>query len=249
METFLRCFVSACPKQWSLWIHLAEYWYNTSWHSALNHSPFEVLYGHAPRSLGIQPVDASPVPVLHDWLLERSLMQDLIKQHLSRAQERMKCQADKKRFERQFTIGDSVFLKLQPYIQTSVAPRANQKLAFKFFGPFKIIDKIGVVAYKLQLPESATIHPVFHVSQLKKVVPPSHQVTQDIPTFSDKQVPVAVLQRHLAADGNIKEALIQWSDMPSTLATWENREDLHRRFPHAPGSSRICSRGGGWQQH
>jgi hypothetical protein len=156
----------------------------------------------------------------------------------------MKCQADKKRFERQFTIGDSVFLKLQPYIQTSVAPRANQKLAFKFFGPFKIIDKIGVVAYKLQLPESATIHPVFHVSQLKKVVPPSHQVTQDIPTFSDKQVPVAVLQRHLAADGNIKEALIQWSDMPSTLATWENREDLHRRFPHAPGSSRICSRGG-----
>jgi hypothetical protein len=156
METFLRCFVSACPKQWSLWIHLAEYWYNTSWHSALNHSPFEVLYGHAPRSLGIQPVDASPVPVLHDWLLERSLMQDLIKQHLSRAQERMKCQADKKRFERQFTIGDSVFLKLQPYIQTSVAPRANQKLAFKFFGPFKIIDKItaatGVCYHSPGLP-------------------------------------------------------------------------------------------------
>jgi hypothetical protein len=90
METFLRCFVSACPKNWSRWIHLAEYWYNTSWHSSLNHSPFEVLYGHSPRSLGLQSSDACPVPLLDTWLQEWALMQDLIKQHLSRAQECMK---------------------------------------------------------------------------------------------------------------------------------------------------------------
>jgi hypothetical protein len=51
--------------------------------------------------------------------------------------------------ERVFNVGDQVFLKLRPYVQSScLAPRANQKLAFKLFGPFTIIDKIGAVAYK-----------------------------------------------------------------------------------------------------
>lgn len=119
--------MNAFPKQWCRWIHLAEYWYNTSWHSALSHSPFEVLYVHLPRSLGISPADACPMPALQEWLHERSLMKDLIKQHLARAQERMKSQTDKKRSERTFEIGESVYLKLQPYIQTYMAPRANQK--------------------------------------------------------------------------------------------------------------------------
>ena len=53
LEAFLRCFVHSCPKQWLRWITLAEYWYNTSLHSSLNRSPFEVLYGHSPRHFGL----------------------------------------------------------------------------------------------------------------------------------------------------------------------------------------------------
>jgi hypothetical protein len=164
LETFLRCFVNATPKQWFHWLHLAEFWYNTSWHSALASSPFQVLYGHAPRSFGIDAADACPVTSLTDWLHERELMQHLVKQHLQRAQDRMKRQADKGRSERQFQVGTQVFLKLQPYVQSSLAPRANQKLAFKFFGPFVILERIGVVAYRLKLPAASSIHPVFHVS-------------------------------------------------------------------------------------
>lgn len=53
VEGFLRCMVHSCPKKWAAWLPLAEYWYNTSFHSALGQTPFEVLYGYPPRTLGI----------------------------------------------------------------------------------------------------------------------------------------------------------------------------------------------------
>lgn len=75
----------------------------------------------------------------------------------------MKAQADKKGSDRAFECGDRVFLKLQPYTQSSVASRANHKLSFKYYGPYQVIQCINDVAYKLQLPDHSAVHPVFHV--------------------------------------------------------------------------------------
>jgi len=180
VENFLRCSVHACPKQWSKWLALAEFWYNTSYHSALGRSPFEVLYGHPPKHFGISNDTQLHSTNLEQWLLEKNLLNDLLQHHLSRAQQRMKAQADKHRSELEFAVGDLVYLKLQPYIQSSIAPRTNQKLSFRFFGPFRVLARVGMVAYKLDLPVDCRIHPVVHVSQLKRHVPPSVVVESDV---------------------------------------------------------------------
>lgn len=135
METFLRCFANAVPSKWQDWLHLAEFWYNTTWHSALKQSPFFVLYGHTPRQLGIEAASACTVSSLADWLSQKALVQTLIQHQLARAKNRMKMQADKNRTERSFDVGTWVYLKLQPYIQSSVAARSNQKLSYVSSSP------------------------------------------------------------------------------------------------------------------
>jgi hypothetical protein len=84
LEGFLTCSVQACPKQWHKWLPVAEYWYNTCFHSALGLSPFEVLYGHTPRHFGILNDAQFYAPIIEQWLLERKLLQDVVKHQLTR---------------------------------------------------------------------------------------------------------------------------------------------------------------------
>lgn len=173
---------------------MAKFWYNTMVHTALVKSPFEVLYGYTPRQLGIANLQLCSVPDLEQWLKERELLSQLIRQQLIRAQQRMKAQADKNRTEREFEEGDSVFLKLQPYVQSSIASRDHQKLSFRFYGPFKILQRIGKVAYRLDLPADAKIHRVVHVSQLKKQVPPAVVVSSDLSSVCTDPMKMMILE-------------------------------------------------------
>jgi hypothetical protein len=99
---------------------------------------------------------------------ERQKAVMLLKEELIKAQSRMKKYADLKRSERSFHEGDWVYLKLQPYRQVSVKGNLGMhKLQSKFYGPFEVLEKIGKVAYKLNLPPSSLIHPVFTFLSLR----------------------------------------------------------------------------------
>jgi len=227
---------------------LAEYWYNTCYHSALQHTPFEILYAHAPRHFGIDPNQDVLVPDLADWFKHRHAIQALLQQQLMRAQQRMKSQADKHRTERSFSVGEFVWLKLQPYAQASVATRVSKKLSYRYFGPYEIEEKIGTVAYRLKIPDYSTVHPVFHVSLLKKVTgtvtPSISPLPQDIP---DLQIPEQVLDERMTSRSNclLRQLLIKWRHVPPTLATWEDEDEIIRLYPDFTVWGEAVSKDGG----
>jgi hypothetical protein len=229
LKAFLRCFAQACPQRWAQWLSLVEYWYNTNWHSALNKSPIEILYNHSPRHFGLVPSDARGLTDLQHWLDERNTILALLHQQLLRVQQKMKSAADKKRSFLEFAVDDLVFLKLQPYIQNSVAINSNQKLAYKYYGPYRVLARVGKVAYRLDLPDTSRIHPVIHVSQLKRAIGPGDQVQSTLPVSNPGlQVPFKILQSRVCRKGcsSISQVLIQWSGMTEDSVTWEDSEAL-----------------------
>ncbi|KAL0446467.1 UNVERIFIED_CONTAM: hypothetical protein Slati_1774600 [Sesamum latifolium] len=171
-----------------------------------------------------------------ELMQERAKVVQLLKENLQQAQNRMKMYADRKRTEREFEVGDEVFLKLQPYKQTSVALRKQLKLSAKYFGPYKVIERIGKVAYKLALPTGSKIHLVFHVSLLKKKIGSKYFPSLDLPEFDEevfKVYPVVILVMRLIPRNNVgvSQVLIQWSHGSPDQATWEDYKDMAARFP------------------
>lgn len=152
LEAYLRCFISDQPKSWAHWIPWAELWYNTSFHISTGFTPFEVVYGRKPPVLVHFLEGETRVEAVAQELRDRDEALRQLKFNLQKAQEQMKMQADKRRKEVQFDVGDWVFLKLRPHRQQSLVQRIHQKLAPRFFGPYQIIQKVGPVAYKLKLP-------------------------------------------------------------------------------------------------
>jgi hypothetical protein len=168
MQQYLRCFVHEKPKQWGQILHWAEWHYNTSVYSSTGLTPFQVVYGRPSPTLASYIEGSTTLQALDATLSERNQILNLLKRKLTKAQDTMKSYANKKRIPHTFHVGDLVYVKLGPYRQNSVAGRRIHNLSKRFYGPFRIVQVIGEVAFKLELPPTRKIHPIFHASsQLK----------------------------------------------------------------------------------
>jgi hypothetical protein len=138
-------------------------------------------------------------------------------------------------------------MKLQPYVQSSVLPRAHEKLSYKFFGPYCVANRVISVAYRLELPDSSRIHPVVHVSQLKLAKGFSCSATSSLPDeLPEFSTPLRILQTRGIAKGKrfVQHVVVQWSNLPTDLATWEDQDNLRQCFPFAPAWGQVGSQGG-----
>ncbi|XP_076908862.1 uncharacterized protein LOC143565912 [Bidens hawaiensis] len=145
----------------------------------------------------------------------------------------MKQLCDKKRTDREFNVGDLVYLKLRPYVQSSLKLHHNKKLSPRYFGPFLVLERIGAVAYRLDLPRDSLIHPTFHVSLLKSAHG-SHQPSYPLPSGPRFHFqPRAILDNKVVRRGNkaVAKVLAHWMNLPISEATWEFADELRIRFP------------------
>ena len=103
--------------------------------------------------------------------------------------------ADRHRVERSFEVGDLVYLRLQPYRHTSLKKKRAEKLKPRFYGPYRVIRKVGEVAYELELPLESKIRNVFHVSSLKKTIGQHIAPSTELPPLDDEGLLILIPER------------------------------------------------------
>nr|GFB83794.1 putative reverse transcriptase domain-containing protein [Tanacetum cinerariifolium] len=164
----LRACVIDFRNGWERHLPLVEFSYNNSYHASIKATPFEALYGRKCRS----PVCWAKVgdaqltsPKIIQETTEKIVQ---IKQRLQAASDRQKNYADVRRKPLEFQVGDKVMLKVSPW-KGVVRFGKRGELNSRYIGPFKVLAKVGTIAYRLKLPQQLSrVHSTFHVSNLKQ---------------------------------------------------------------------------------
>ncbi|WVZ71429.1 hypothetical protein U9M48_020017 [Paspalum notatum var. saurae] len=225
INQILQDMLRACAIQYSIsWdksLPYAEFSYNNSYQASVNMSPFQALYGRCFRTPlhWDQPGEKQlfGLEIIED--AERQVR--MIRENLRIAQTRQKSYADHRRRDLKFAVGDYVYLKVSP-IRGLRRFKVKEKLAPRYIGPFKIIDRKGEVAYQLELPDRLSgVHNVFHVSQLKKClrVPEEQLQVDDLNVVSNSDF----------EDGKLCK--VKWSHHTAEEATSEKEDDLRADYP------------------
>jgi hypothetical protein len=162
----------------------------------------------------------------------------MVRESLKVAQSQQKSFADKRRRDLSFEIGNFVYLKVSPMRGTRRF-RVKGKLAPRYVGPFKIIDRKGEVAYQLELPpQLSEVHDVFHVSQLMKCLRvPEEQLPIEYLnlggdlTYSKRPIKIFDSVERVTHSKVIKMCKVQWSHHAEDEATWEREEELRADYP------------------
>lgn len=230
IEDMLRGFVGPRQDDWCIYLSLIEFAYNNSLQASTLHTPFFLNHGRHP----ITPLSSavpkhSPNPAVTNFVEELQNALRSAKSNISSAQQRQKSYADRKRKDHSFKVGDQVLLAAR---QNQLPPGLSSKLSAKFHGPFPIVATVGSHAFKLELPDTVTIHPVFHVSQLKPFVPSDHSTepTQPPPLYTDKAGAIYDVETILAKKkvGKSWKFLVKWKGFDDFENTWEPLRNVRK---------------------
>ncbi|KAD4981862.1 hypothetical protein E3N88_18533 [Mikania micrantha] len=216
-----------------------EFSCNNGYHASIGMAPFEALYGRKCWSpicwtkVGESQITGSEI------IQETTNKIRQIRDNLLAAHSRQKSYADKRRKPLEFEVGDMVLLKVSPW-KGVVRFGKKGKLAPRYVGPFKILERIGKVAYKLELPlELSNVHPIFHVSNLRKCladqdlqVPLDDIRVDDAMHFVEK--PVEIMDREVKKikRSRIPIVKVRWESKRGPEFTWEREDQMKVKYPH-----------------
>jgi hypothetical protein len=227
LEDALRHYVSPTQTDWDLYLAPMEFAINNAVQDSTKHTPFMLNYGfdpYTPLSLHMNVKSASAQNVsstLHEKLKQAKLA-------IKAAQDRQKAQADKKRTFAMYNTGDKVMLNTKNFKFKCTGVR---KLMPRWCGPFTIVEAVGLVAYRLDLPANLKMHNVFHISSLKQyhedartVLPPPPELVNDSLEYDVE----AVMDHRTRKEGRktVKDYLIKWKGYNPEHNTWEPEDNV-----------------------
>ncbi|GJZ41082.1 putative reverse transcriptase domain-containing protein [Tanacetum coccineum] len=249
LEDMLRACVLDFGKNWDRHLPLVEFSYNNSYHTSIKAAPFEALYGRKCRSpvcwAEVGDAQLTGPAIIHETT--EKIVQ--IKSRIQAARDRQKSYANIRRKPMVFQVGDRVMLKVSPW-KGVVRFGKRGKLNPRYVGPFKVIERVRTVAYKLELPQQLSrVHNTFHVSNLKKclsdeslVIPLEELRVDDKLHFVEE--PVEVMDREIKQlkRSRIPIIKVRWNSKRGPEFTWEREDQFKQKYPHlftktAPSSS------------
>ncbi|GJT02395.1 putative reverse transcriptase domain-containing protein [Tanacetum coccineum] len=218
---------------------LVEFSYNNSYHTSIKAAPFEALYGRKCRSpvcwAEVGDAQLTGPAIIHETT--EKIVQ--IKSRIQAARDRQKSYANIRRKPMVFQVGDKVMLKVSPW-KGVVRFGKRGKLNPRYVGPFKVIERVGTVAYKLELPQQLSrVHNTFHVSNLKKclsdeslVIPLGELCVDDKLHFVEE--PVEVMDREIKQlkRSRIPIIKVRWNSKRGPEFTWEREDQFKKSYPH-----------------
>nr|AAD22339.1 putative retroelement pol polyprotein [Arabidopsis thaliana] len=237
LEDMLRMCVLDWGGHWADHLSLVEFAYNNSYQASIGMAPFEALYGR-PCWTPLRWTQVEERSIYGaDYVQETTERIRVLKLNMKEAQARQRSYADKRRRELEFEVGDRVYLKMamlrgpnRSILETKLSPR--------YMGPFRIVERVGPVAYRLELPDvMRAFHKVFHVLMLRKCLHKDDEVLVKIPEDLQPNMtlearPVRVLERRIKELRRKKIPLIKvlWDCDGVTEETWEPEARMKARF-------------------